>query len=110
MMNGFNSVNFNTSFPSSSQAIMRYGRVSNMENPIDEKKDFKQVMQSMVTNINDQMNKPDDLLTQAASGTGNVDVHDVMVAMSQAEITLSVATTAVTKVIQAYDKIVQIQV
>ena len=56
------------------------------------------------------MNKPDDLLAKAASGTGEVDVHDVMIAMSQAELTLTVATNAVSKVIQAYDKIVQIQV
>lgn len=107
-MNGLSGVNFNTGF--SSQSVMGYGHVANLENPLEEKKNFKQVMSSMVTNINDQMNKPDDLLTQAATGSGNVDVHDVMVAMSQAEITLSVATTAVTKVIQAYDKIVQIQV
>ena len=71
---------------------------------------FKDVMSSMVSNINDTMNKPDDLLAKAASGTGDVDVHDVMIAMSKAELTLTVATNAVTKVIQAYDKITQIQV
>lgn len=108
MMNGLNSVNFTSNLPSTTHTGMGYGHISNID-PI-EKKDFKTVMSNMVTNINDQMNKPDELLTQAATGSGDVDVHDVMVAMSQAEITLSVATTAVTKVIQAYDKIVQIQV
>ena len=40
----------------------------------------------------------------------NIDVHDVMIAMSKSEISVNVATTAVGKVIQAYDKIMQIQV
>ena len=108
MMNGFNSVNFNSKIPSMTGNI-GYGRISNIKNPVGNTS-FKDVMSNMVSNINTQMNKPDDLLAKAASGTGEVDVHDVMIAMSQAEVTLTVATNAVTKVIQAYDKIVQIQV
>lgn len=109
MMNGFNSINFNSAIPSMSTSGMGYGRISNIEST-NSTSNFKDVMSSMVSNINDQMNKPDDLLAKAASGTGDVDVHDVMIAMSQAEVTLTVATNAVSKVIQAYDKIVQIQV
>lgn len=109
MMNGFNSVNFNSSIPSMSQMGMKYGHVSNIESP-NATSSFKDVMSNMVTNINDTLSKPDDLLVKAASGTGDVDVHDVMIAMSQAEVTLTVATNAISKVIQAYDKIVQIQV
>ena len=56
------------------------------------------------------MNAPYKLLSDLVAGRNGVDVHDVMIAMSQAEVTLPVATTAVTKVIQAYDKISQIQV
>ena len=40
----------------------------------------------------------------------NIDIHDVMIAMSKSEITVNVATQAVGKVIQAYDKVMQIQV
>ncbi len=110
-MNGFNpQVNFSSQFSSPiSRTGMAYGRVSNVaetENTMS----FKDTMCNMVSNINETMNKPDDLLAKAASGTGEVDVHDVMIAMSQAEVTLTVATNAVSKVIQAYDKIVQIQV
>ncbi len=108
-MNGFNSINFNSQIPSMSQTGMGYGRVSNLEGS-EKISSFKDVMTNMVSNINDQMNQPDDLLAKAASGTGDVDVHDVMIAMSKAELTLTVATNAVSKVIQAYDKIVQIQV
>ncbi len=107
-MNGFNSVNFNSRIPSM-QSQMAFGRVSNLEST-NATASFKDVMTNMVSNVNEQMNKPDDLLAKAASGTGEVDVHDVMIAMSQAELTLTVATNAVSKVIQAYDKIVQIQV
>jgi len=108
-MNGFNSINFNSKIPSMSQTGMGYGRVSNIEST-ETTSSFKDVMTNMVSNINDQMNQPDDLLAKAASGASDVDVHDVMIAMSKAELTLTVATNAVSKVIQAYDKIVQIQV
>ena len=107
-MNGFNAVNFNTQIPSM-QSQMAFGRVSNLEST-NAASSFKDVLTNMVSNVNEQMNKPDDLLAKAASGTGEVDVHDVMIAMSKAELTLTVATNAVSKVIQAYDKIVQIQV
>ncbi len=110
-MSGFNpQISFNSQFSSPiSRTGMAYGRVSNV-GETDNKISFKDTMCNMVSNINDTMNKPDDLLAKAASGTGEVDVHDVMIAMSQAEVTLTVATNAVSKVIQAYDKIVQIQV
>ena len=107
-MNGFNAVNFNSRIPTM-QPQMAFGRISNLEGT-NSTSSFKDVMTNMVSNVNEQMNKPDDLLAKAASGTGDVDVHDVMIAMSQAELTLTVATNAVSKVIQAYDKIVQIQV
>ena len=56
------------------------------------------------------MNAPDNLLKDAMMGSENVDIHDVMVAMSKAEIAVNVATTATGKIIQAYDKIMQIQI
>jgi flagellar hook-basal body complex protein FliE len=44
------------------------------------------------------------------SGSHNVDIHDVMIASAKAEININVMTSVVGKVIQAYDKIMQIQV
>ena len=46
----------------------------------------------------------------ACSGNKNVDVHDVMTAMSKAELSITIATTVTGKVIQAYDKIMQLQI
>ena len=75
-----------------------------------DKPQFKDFLTEVSNNLNDQMNAPDKLLSDLVAGRKGVDVHDVMTAMSQAELSISVATTAVTKVIQAYDKISQIQV
>lgn len=88
---------------------MNFNKVSKI-NKSDESQDFKSVMSGMVSNLNDTLAKPDNLLSDVVSGNGNADVHDVMIAMSKAEISLSVATNTVSKVIQAYDKITQIQV
>lgn len=71
---------------------------------------FKQVMSGLVENFNNELNAPDNLLKDAMSGNGNVDIHDVMTAMAKSEISVNVATQMVGKVIQAYDKVMQIQV
>ncbi len=71
---------------------------------------FSSVMSGLVENLNTEMNAPDNLLKDAMMGNENVDVHDVMTAMSKAELSITVATTAVGKVIQAYDKIMQLQI
>ena len=72
--------------------------------------DFKQVMSGLVENFNTDLNEPDNLLKDAMSGNGNVDIHDVMTAMAKSEISVNVATQIVGKVIQAYDRVTQIQV
>lgn len=71
---------------------------------------FKQVMSGLVENLNTEMNAPDNLLKDAMAGNQNVDIHDVMTAMAKSEISVNVATQIVGKVIQAYDRIMQIQV
>lgn len=72
--------------------------------------DFKGVMSGLVGNLNQDLNAPDQLLKDAMSGNNNVDIHDVMTAMAKAELSVNVATQVTSKVIQAYDKIMQIQV
>ena len=72
--------------------------------------DFSSVMSGLVENLNTQMEAPDNLLKDVMMGKENVDIHDVMTAMSKAELAVSVATTVTGKVIQAYDKIMQMQI
>lgn len=71
---------------------------------------FQSVMSGLVENLNTSMEAPDNLLKDAMMGSQNVDIHDVMTAIAKAEIAVNVATTATGKVIQAYDKIMQIQI
>ena len=71
---------------------------------------FSSVMSGLVENLNTQMSAPDNLLKEAMMGNQNVDVHDVMTAMSKAELSVTIATNITGKVIQAYDKIMQIQI
>ena len=81
-------------------------------NAVDETQtsSFKNVMSGLANDLNTSMNAPDKLLKSAMSGDDNVDIHDVMTAMAKAEISVNVATQVTTKVIQAYDKIMQISV
>ncbi len=72
--------------------------------------DFKQVMSGLVENLNTELNAPDNMLKDIMSGSKNVDIHDVMTAMAKSEISINVATQVTGKVIQAYDRIMQIQV
>lgn len=71
---------------------------------------FKDVMSGLAQNLNQDLNAPDKLLQSAMAGNSDVDIHDVMTAMAKAEISINVATQITTKVIQAYDKIMQISV
>ncbi len=87
---------------------MPSARMSRIEEPSTV--NFSSVMSGLVENLNTQMNAPDNLLKDAMMGSENVDIHDVMTAMSKAEISVSVATTITGKVIQAYDKIMQMQI
>ena len=71
---------------------------------------FKGGMSNLAGNLNQEMNAPDQLLKDAMTGSNNVDIHDVMTAMAKAELSVNVATQITGKVIQAYDKIMAIQV
>ena len=71
---------------------------------------FKGVMSGLANGLNSDLNAPDKLLKDAMTGNNDVDIHDVMTAMAKAEISINVATQVTSKVIQAYDKIMQISV
>jgi len=83
-------------------------RMESVEAP--ETQNFKQVFTGLVENLNAQMEAPDNLLKDVMSGNKNVDIHDVMTAMSKSEIAVNVATQLTGKVINAYDRISQISV
>lgn len=72
--------------------------------------DFKTVMTNLTNNFNKSIEAPDKLLKDAVAGTNGVDIHDVVIAMSKAEIGVNIATQLTTKIVQSYEKIMAIQV
>ncbi len=83
-------------------------RMSRVETP--ETADFQSVMSGLVEKFNDDLNAPDGMLKDVMMGNDDVDIHDVMTAMAKAEINVNVATQFTGKIIQTYDKIMQLQV
>ena len=72
--------------------------------------DFKTVLSGMVSNLNNEMQKPDQLLSEQMSGNPDVDIHDVMTAIAKAEIGVTVATQVTSKLVTAYNSIMQISI
>ncbi len=83
-------------------------RIKSIEQP--ETTNFKSVFSGLVENLNTEMEKPDQLMNQQMMGNKNVDIHDVIAAISKAELGVNVATQVTGKVIQTYEKVMQIQV
>ncbi|MBY0450296.1 MAG: flagellar hook-basal body complex protein FliE [Cyanobacteria bacterium] len=77
--------------------------------PASQGASFKEVMMNSIGQVDQVLQKPDALVREAVT-TGSVDVHDVMIANAKAELAVNVTTQIATKVIQAYDKILQIQI
>lgn len=81
-------------------------RVKNIEQP--ETANFKDVMSGLVEKLNEDLNAPDQLMQDLMMD--RADIHDVMTAMQKSEIQLNIASTALGKVIQSYEKIMQISI
>src|SRR5574344_417884 len=103
------------------QKVSLTGRIQNTPNHIGmpsmqnlnsldapEKASFKDTINNLADGLNKEMNAPDQMMTSIMSGNTDIDIHDVMTAMAKAEMSVSVATQITSKVIQAYDKIMQI--
>ena len=70
---------------------------------------FKDTMVNMAKELDTTTKAPDQLLQDAVLGNG-ADIHDVMIAVSKAELGVNIATQITGKVIQAYEKVIAIQV
>ena len=71
-------------------------------------KSFKDVVSGMMQELNEVTNKPQELTNDMLQG--KADVHDVMAAIAQSELTVQAATTTTGKILQTYEKIMQIQI
>jgi flagellar hook-basal body complex protein FliE len=90
-------------------SLMGQIQKSGMLKAMEPTQSFQNVMANMANNVNEVVQKPDALLKEAMT-TGAVDIHDVMIANAKAELAVSLTSQFATKVIQAYDRILQIQV
>lgn len=81
-------------------------RMKSIEQP--ETADFKTVMGGLVEQLNTDLNAPDKLVGDLMMD--KADIHDVMAAMQKSQIQLNIATTALGKVIQTYEKVMQINI
>ena len=69
---------------------------------------FKDTIANMISEMNEVINKPEQLTLDAIQG--KADVHDVMAAVAQSELMVQTATTITGKILQTYEKIMQISI
>ncbi len=72
--------------------------------------DFKTVLSGLVSNINSEIEKPDQLLNQQMMGNSEVDIHDVMTAIAKADLGITLATQVTSKVVSAYNTVMNISI
>jgi flagellar hook-basal body complex protein FliE len=70
---------------------------------------FSGVLQNVLGQVNQTVKAPDELLQRSLRGEA-VDIHDVALANTKAELAVSLSTQMLTKVVQAYERVSQIQV
>ena len=80
--------------------------VSNVEKPT---KSFMQTIDGLVGEWDKSMKEPEKLLERYMT-VGDVDVHDLMIANTKSDITINIASQIATKIVQAYERVQQIQV
>ncbi len=73
------------------------------------KPSFQNVMMDTMGKVNTMVDQPNTMMNEAIVN-GTYDVHDVMMASAKAELAITITSQIATKVVQAYDKILQIQV
>lgn len=88
------------------QGISGFGDLTKIEKPT--KGGFETILSGMVQNVNQTIEAPDALMEQAV--LGNADVHDVMAAISKSEIQVNLAASVTKKILQTYEKVMNIQI
>lgn len=71
-------------------------------------KNFKDTLGDIMAEMNEVTNKPEQLTEDLMQG--KADVQDVMAAVAKSELTVQAATTITGKILQTYEKIMQIQI
>ena len=104
-MNNLNKVNF---FQMNSLEPMKLNGNISINSDDTKIKSFKDTIGELVGELNEVTNKPQIMVNEAMQG--RADIHDVMAAISQSELTVQAATTLTGKILQTYEKIMQNQI
>ncbi len=70
---------------------------------------FGETMLSMIGKANETMSKPEQLSIRAVT-TGDVDIHEVMIALGKSEVAFKLITAVTQKVVGAVDKLTGMQI
>lgn len=99
--------------------MQKYGQVPMAPNPSQLKgyaaineadgKTFGQTVGSMLNKVNNVMAEPEKLTIKAVT-TGEVDIHEVMIAMGKSEVAFKLLTAVAQKGISGFDKLTNMQV
>ena len=80
------------------------------ETPVDQAgKDFSAIIDEMVTNVEQQQEKADMAVQELHAGNAK-NLHEVMIAMEQADISLRFMVQVRNKALEAYQEIMRMQV
>ncbi len=104
-MNQINKINF---FKNQPAEMMKLNGNISLNSDETNIKSFKDTIGEMIVQMNETTNKPQELMKEAMQG--NADIHDVMSAIAQSELTVQAATAITGKILQTYEKIMQIQI
>jgi len=104
-MNNLNKVNF---FKMGSLEPMKLNGNISINSDDTKIKSFKETVGELMSQINEVTNKPQIVANEAMQG--RADIHEVMAAIAQSELTVQAATTITGKILQTYEKIMQIQI
>ena len=79
---------------------------------LDEKGEtsFKNVLTGLISNVNNEIQKPDQLLQAQMMGNSDVDIHDVVTAIAKADLGVTMAVQMTSKVVAAYNTIMNISI
>ena len=74
-----------------------------------ERLDFKELLNTAVKSVSETQTGADQAIAQLASGQ-NIELHNVMLAAQKAQLTLQLALQVKTKVTEAYQEIMRMQI
>lgn len=92
-----------------SQAIAEFQVGQHQQQPRPEMGDFAARLDKAIEKVNTAQQDSDELLAQLASGE-NVDLHNTMISLQKADITMRTLVSVRDKLVGAYDQIMNMQI